>query len=471
MKLPEKIIYDELEEKEELPLLQEQTQEETSSSMMNMKVETEVEKVEKQLIVSSNMSNFTRPAAFWLIPGYIPKGPSVGQIYGPSGAGKTFAAVDIGATLASGLGNWQGVKCKTNCKVAYLTKEGQRMLPVRFKAWTKFHHVDDKVMDNNLFFLDVNYSSSVYMDMNSDDYKTLLQNLQDNGPFDIIFLDTYAEFSKGRDENSKETGQEFVDAMNKMAHFLQACIIMIHHPKKFDSNEQKDPFYLPPDGRGSGVVKGALDVQISIGGKVNSGDKTKPGTILLTVVKNKDDGNEGKDSEIALTSKIITFPEYGKDEWGRELTSLVLIKTKLIRSLDEHIIKLKCWIEERFDDGTIPYKIEQRPTKFLPDVSVSFNSEDLINKLPEYLTLTKEKPKSRRELMIIINPEQPRLIGNLVKAGLLKYIKVTKGQYVFTTVDNYIYPEGGTWEIDELEKIKEEIAEQQQKELQKLQSQ
>lgn len=458
MKLPEKIVYE--EEKEAT----------TPRDEMEIKVVTEVEKVERKLIIPSNMSHFTRPDFQWLIPGYIPK-VGIGQIFGPSGAGKTFVATDIGATLTSGLGEWQGVKCKTNCRVAYLAKEGQKMLPVRFKAWCKYHHVDERIMDKNLFFLDTDYSSSVYMDMESEEYKTLLKNLQDNGPFDIIFLDTYSQFSNGDNENSRETAQDFVNAINKMAQTLNAFVMMIHHPKKLNQEDQKNIFYVSDDGRGSNAIKGALDVLMYVGGKINSGDPNKPGKILLTVVKNKDDENEGKMSEIALTSKVITFPEYGKDEWGRELKSLVLVRTELTRPLEDFVIKLKCWIEDQLDKETIPYKVEHKPTKFSPYGSVSFNSEDLVKMLPEYLKAPgQQKTKSRKELMIIINPEQDRLIGKMVKAGLLKYEKLKKGQYIFTTEDNYNYPDGGTWEIDKLEKIKEEIAEQQQKELQELQS-
>ena len=470
MKMPRTEVYGEEKRVEELPLFTQQEEEATP----RMKVETEPEKVEKQLIVPSNISKSIPKRRPELILDYLPEGSSVGQIYGESGAGKTFVAVSMVGSLTSNIGKWLGKKCRTNCRVAYLTKEGQNNLFMRFKAWCKYHHVDERIMDNNLFFLDVDYSSSIYMDMESEEYKTLLKNLQENGPFDVVFLDTYAEFSKGQDENAKGTAQEFINAMKKIADTLNACVIMIHHPKKFDKIENSDPSYVPDDGRGSGAVKGALDVQISIGGKI------KDGSAKLTIVKSKDGDKEGKESQIQLKSEVVTFEEYGIDEWsGRYPQSLVVVDTDLIKILTKDERNLKNTIEEGIDTGEVPYTVLQMPNKICPFGRLSFRTEDFFpyfkkKFLGEGTQQRKAKraglPYTDKDLNNMINPNRDEEMGKLAKAGLIDFDKKKNARgATIEPKDNYSYSnEDGVWKFKIFEEAIEKVRKEQQEELEKL---
>lgn len=463
MNLPEKIVYEEVEKEATTPMEE-----------MEIKVVTEIEKVERKLIIPSNISKSIPIRRPELILDYLPQGSSVCQIYGESGAGKTFVAVSIVGSLISNIGKWLGKKCKTNCRVAYLTKEGQNNLFMRFKAWCKYHHVDERIMDNNLFFLDVDYSSSIYMDMESEEYKTLLKNLQENGPFDVVFLDTYAEFSKGQDENAKGTAQEFINAMKKIADTLNACVIMIHHPKKFDKIENSDPSYVPDDGRGSGAVKGALDVQISIGGKI------KDGSAKLTIVKSKDGDKEGKESQIQLKSEVVTFEEYGIDEWsGRYPQSLVVVDTDLIKILTKYERNLKNTIEEGIDTGEVPYTVLQMPNKICPFGRLSFRTEDFFPYFKKkFLGEGTQQRKARRaglpytdkDLNNMINPNRDEEMGKLAKAGLIDFDKKKNARgATIEPKDNYSYSnEDGVWKFKIFEEAIEKVRKEQQEELEKL---
>src|SRR5699024_10992484 len=77
----------------------------------------------------------------WLIKGVLPIG-SVASLVGASGAGKSFAAVDIACSVASGQ-SWAGHEVREPSGVVYVSAEGGSGIDKRVIGWAQHHGLDD----------------------------------------------------------------------------------------------------------------------------------------------------------------------------------------------------------------------------------------------------------------------------------------------------------------------------------------
>ncbi len=76
------------------------------------------------------------PGMPWRVDGVIP-GAGLAGLYGPSGVGKTFLALDLAAAVAGGR-VWFGHKTVQG-RVVYVVLEGRAGLRNRIDAWEHFH--------------------------------------------------------------------------------------------------------------------------------------------------------------------------------------------------------------------------------------------------------------------------------------------------------------------------------------------
>ena len=84
--------------------------------------------------------NFNFPHTVELVDGLLsPTGFSV--LYGASGSGKTFAAIDLACHVACDM-PWRGMAVKQG-KVIYVAAEAARSVQHRVYAWSKHHDVDN----------------------------------------------------------------------------------------------------------------------------------------------------------------------------------------------------------------------------------------------------------------------------------------------------------------------------------------
>src|SRR5699024_10060846 len=74
----------------------------------------------------------------WTVKGWLPEG-AVSMIYGESGAGKTFIALDIACSIAAGI-EWCGRRTK-HAPVIYMAGEGHYGLRQRIASWCTSHGV------------------------------------------------------------------------------------------------------------------------------------------------------------------------------------------------------------------------------------------------------------------------------------------------------------------------------------------
>lgn len=174
----------------------------------------------------------TEPPIEWLIENEIPKRSFV-VIYGASGSGKSFAAVDYAGAIA------------LKESVIYIAGEGKSGYFARYSAWLK--HTGHKKMGK--FML---YPRSLQI-LKPEEVTSFIEEAQDYKPA-VVIIDTLARCMVGGDENNQKDMGLFVYGCEQIQQALDCTVIVIHHTGKTGDNE-----------RGSSVLRGAADMMISIG--------------------------------------------------------------------------------------------------------------------------------------------------------------------------------------------------------------
>ena len=451
MKFSIPIIYDELGKcKKPEPEATDTKEPELTTTTPSSVVPVDV----KEFTRNVNLRNYKKPRRDFLIKDILPRGIFYGAMYGPSGSGKTFIAIDMALTVASGLETWHGFPVKQG-RVAYLTKEGNTSLDTRFKCWADFHEVNYDVILENVVELayDTSDPSIIVMNHEADEekkeaYNDLVKELKNRGPFALVILDTFMEFFDGDSENDAKQVQNFNLAVKSFATELQTNVLVIHHCGKWNIREAKDdPYFLPPDGRGSSAMKGALDYQYGISGKLKVTKNHQEGARFL-ITKMKDGRLEGEDSILYFKGMKWELRDLGRDEYGDYESSLVVTVGKEIRHLDPTVSDEKDFIEYKVNNDEIA--IFANYDNESGNIIKWIRSEDLKRVIHQAIN---KEPNARVSNQL--NPNQNGcFINRLVKAGLVKAEpegRKGSGKYLYFLLDSPIYEENeGIWNFTNL---------------------
>ena len=170
------------------------------------------------------------PPLEWLHKPILPK-QGLTVIYGASGDGKSFYALNLALEIAQG------------SPVVYMVGEGQYGYPARVGAWCRHH----KKSEGGLYM----HMESVSL---SDDtaLETFIDTIAPTNP-DLVIVDTVARAMTGYDENSTRDMGLFISACNRLMRRLDCAVLLVHHTNKGGYEE-----------RGSGALRGASDAMIRI---------------------------------------------------------------------------------------------------------------------------------------------------------------------------------------------------------------
>jgi len=182
-------------------------------------------------------------------------------MYGAPGSGKSFCALDIGLSIASGM-PWHDKQTQQG-SVLYIAGEGVGGLKRRVKAFHTYHGLSS-IGSFHVLQQAVNFRDEQSV-------KRLLRSIdREGGNFQAVFVDTVARALPGSDENSATDMGAFVDACDRIRHHTGAAVIGVHHSGKDVSRGM----------RGSSALLGAVDTSIEV---KNTGD-----VICLKNEKQKD---------------------------------------------------------------------------------------------------------------------------------------------------------------------------------------
>lgn len=227
----------------------------------------------------------------WLIKGVLPAA-DVGTVYGESGAGKSFFALDLCMAVARGQ-PWRGHAVRQGT-VAYVVAEGAGGFTLRLRAFAEYHGVDLATVPLWVLGDQPNLLEKL-------DVKDLLAALRMIPGLSLVVVDTLAQTTPGANENSGEDMGRALAHCRALRRGTGAMVLLVAHAGKDTSKGV----------RGWSGIRGAMDVEIV----VERADKHR----AATITKMKDGTGEGDEFGFGLTSVTL-----GQDEDGEDITSVVV---------------------------------------------------------------------------------------------------------------------------------------------------
>ena len=218
------------------------------------------------------------PPISWHIAGEIPR-QSFGALFGPTGSGKSFFALDRALTLA-----------QTAC-VVYVAAEGAAGYAARKIAWCN-HHLQGA---GRLYF--VGEAVNLLEPLETVDFISAILPIT---PALVVF-DTLARCMIGGDENSARDMGLVIASCDRLRAATGATVLVVHHTGKSGQVE-----------RGSSALRAACDFMLGL-----SGDDD---VITLTCEKSKD--AEPFDPR---TLRLVTIETGRTREDGTPETSCVIL--------------------------------------------------------------------------------------------------------------------------------------------------
>ena len=232
----------------------------------------------------------------WLIKNVLPDAGLI-VLFGASGSGKTFVAIDLAYAIAMGI-QWRGNRTKKG-RVLIIAAEGGKGMSKRLKAYLKHHKIDPKDVDIGLLTVPPNFLLSA-------DVTELAAAVSASGGADVIIVDTMAQVTPGANENSSEDVGLALANARALETATGATIIMVDHSGKDASKGV----------RGWSGKRAAADAELEV-------LKYENGTRELRITKMKD-GDDGLKWGFRLEMVVV-----GTDADGDPITSCVAVEADL----------------------------------------------------------------------------------------------------------------------------------------------
>jgi putative DNA primase/helicase len=230
------------------------------------------------------------PPLRWLVRGVLPS-QGLAALYGASGSGKSFLALDLCAAVADG-DEW--FDCRVNrAPVVYVALEGEAGFSQRVQAW-QLHQGHD--LPAGLHFVMQSFDLR-----NPDDLGELAEAVSASGNAGgLLVVDTLNRAAPGMDENSSMDMGLLIEAAKTLQSRLGGLVLLVHHSGKDQTKGL----------RGHSSLHAALDAAIEVTRMDDRRD--------WRIAKAKD-GNDGE----AHPFKLVVV-EIGQDDDGEPVTSCVV---------------------------------------------------------------------------------------------------------------------------------------------------
>lgn len=175
---------------------------------------------------------------------------TLGLLFGDPGCGKSFLAVDLAMSVASGAA-FHGRAVRRGA-VFYIAGEGHKGLARRFHAWNAHHFGDER-------FVPVFKSGRAAQFLDRSSAQAVAQSVralaETHGAPALIIVDTLARNFGPGDENSTAEMNGFVAAMDDLRSQWPDCVLLIVHHSGHGEKQRA---------RGAMALKGALDFEFRL---------------------------------------------------------------------------------------------------------------------------------------------------------------------------------------------------------------
>lgn len=158
-----------------------------------------------------------------LIEGYLDL-ESVGLIVAPSGLGKSFLALSMALSVATGT-SWYGHSANKG-GVFCVLGEGRQGYPLRMKAWGEYNKEDTRNIR-------IATSNTPYSLVDRQDFDSLSVELQEfmknNGRINLIIFDTLSANLNQSNDSSSPDMAHFITKCREISDMTGACTLVVHH--------------------------------------------------------------------------------------------------------------------------------------------------------------------------------------------------------------------------------------------------
>jgi hypothetical protein len=176
------------------------------------------------------------PQPEWLLEGALPLG-SLGVLYGPPKSAKTFLALDLALSVATGRKEMHGIKLRRGRVLYVLAEGGAPMMGERAKAWLNSREIADA---------DIRVLPRAINLANADAVSDLIAT--EGSDWDLVVFDTLARCMNG-DENSVKDMSSAINGCDFIRQETGGAVLLVHHAGKDQSKGM----------RGSTALLGAVD--------------------------------------------------------------------------------------------------------------------------------------------------------------------------------------------------------------------
>jgi hypothetical protein len=211
-----------------------------------------------------------RPAPKWQVRGWIPQ-TGCGVLFGPSNAGKSFAALDLALAVARGT-EWHGIPADKGAAL-YIACEGSHGFAGRTQAYEVHHGADLRGAPFALIGEALDFRNGMQDAARVVDAARSF-SASTGQPVRLIVVDTLARVLSSGDENSSADVGAVIAAMDQIAKRTGAFVLGLHHVGK-DATR---------GARGHSSLRAAMDTMIELKDgqtKTLSLDKQRDGTTDL----------------------------------------------------------------------------------------------------------------------------------------------------------------------------------------------
>ncbi len=185
-----------------------------------------------------------RPAPTWIIKHVLPKAELV-VLFGASGAGKSFVALDLAGAICRGV-EWRGRKVKQG-RVVYIAAEGAGGFRNRMQAYAQRNEVDLATLDFGVIHAAPNL-------ILKEDALDVAKSIQASGGADVVIVDTFAQTTPGANENAGEDMGKALAHCKGIHRATGAVVVLVHHAGK-------DP---TKGARGWSGLRAAADAELEV---------------------------------------------------------------------------------------------------------------------------------------------------------------------------------------------------------------
>ena len=246
----------------------------------------------------------------WLIRGMFEQG-ALGQLFGDSGCGKSFLAIDWGCCIATGT-DWQGKEVEPGA-VFYIAGEGHAGIGRRARAWEI--HNSTPLADAPFF---VSTAPAALMDVaNAANVARAAEALVAlHGTPRLIIVDTLARNLGNGDENSNADIGQFISNIDvQLRTRFGAAVLIVHHTGHVEKER----------GRGGSALRAAMDSEhrLAVDGDIRTLSCTKakesepPAPMGFKLEQIVLDGWADEDGELMTSAVLVASDEKAKGKKSR----------------------------------------------------------------------------------------------------------------------------------------------------------